>query len=82
MIGRRLFVAVMLFIALCFVALTAFAGSVTFCDVCTPARYVQRGSDLLIYCPGEAQPWLTYKGCKNARVTWDRTKTKIRVVCQ
>jgi hypothetical protein len=62
-------------------AIAAYAGSVTFADVCTPARYVQRGSDLLIYCPGEAQPWLTFKGCPKARVTWDRTKTKVTIVC-
>jgi hypothetical protein len=80
--NNKLFMAVMLAIAILFVALTALAGSVTFADVCTPTRYVQKGSDLLIYCPGEAQPWLTFKGCKGARVTWDRTKTKIRVVCQ
>jgi hypothetical protein len=80
--NNKLFMAVMLAIAILFVALTAFAGSVTFADVCVPTRYVQRGADLLIYCPGEAQPWLTFRGCKGARVTWDRTKTKIRVVCQ
>jgi len=25
---------------------------------------------------------MTFRGCKAARVTWDRTKTKVRVVCQ
>jgi hypothetical protein len=79
---ERQVLACLLAISLLFAALSVMAGSVTFADVCQPARYVQKGSDLLIYCPGEAQPWLTYKGCKGARVTWDRTKTKIKVVCQ
>jgi hypothetical protein len=80
--SERQVLAWLLAIALLFACLHAFAGSVTFADVCVPTRYVQRGSDLLIYCPGEALPWLTFKGCKSARVTWDRAKTKVRVVCQ
>jgi hypothetical protein len=79
---ERQVLACLLAISLLFAALSVMAGSVTFADVCQPTRYVQRGSDLLIYCPGEARPWLTYKGCKGARVTWDRTKTKVKVVCQ
>jgi hypothetical protein len=80
--NNKLFMAVMLAIAILFVALTALAGSVTFADVCQPAKYVQRGADLLIYCPNQVAPWLTFRGCKGARVTWDRTQTKIKVVCQ
>ena len=46
----------------------AWAGSVTFADVCEPARFRQVGADLLIYCTGQAAPWLTYKGCPKASV--------------
>jgi hypothetical protein len=80
--NNKLFMAVMLAIAILFVALTALAGSVTFADVCVPAKYVQRGSDLQIYCPNQTLPWMTVKGCAKARVTWDRTQTKVKIVCQ
>jgi hypothetical protein len=81
MIERQVLVS-LLAIALLFAALTAVAGSVTFADVCVPARYVQKGSDLLIYCPNQTLPWMTVKGCKGARVTWDASKTKVKIVCQ
>ena len=82
MLTERQVLAILLAITLLFACLSAFAGSVTFADVCTPARYVQRGPDLLIYCPGQATPWMTFKGCKNARVTWDRTQSRVKVTCQ
>lgn len=82
MLTERQVLAILLAITLLFACLSAFAGSVTFADVCVPARYVQRGPDLLIYCPGQATPWMTFKGCKNARVTWDRTQSRVKVTCQ
>ena len=81
MTANRLAVLVLLVICALFVG-AAFAGSVTFADVCTPARYVQRGPDLLIFCPNQAAPWMTFKGCRNARVTWDRTQSRVKVTCQ
>ena len=60
----------------------AVAGSLTFADVCTPARYVQRGTDLLVYCADRTWPWLTLKNCRNARVTLDRTKTRVTINCE
>ena len=46
----------------------AWAGGITFADVCEPPRFRQVGPDLLIYCPGQATPWLTWRNCKSATV--------------
>lgn len=52
-------------------AAVAYARNVTFAEVCEgrePPRFVQKGSDLLIYCQGELSPWMTYKDCPRASV--------------
>lgn len=81
----RLTALILLAIALVFIgyAASASAGSVTFAQVCSGATYRQVGADLQVWCPGNTKlPWLTYKGCKNARVTWDRTQSRVKVTCQ
>ena len=35
----------------------AAAGEVSFCRVCSGARFVQTKTALLIYCPGAERPW-------------------------
>ena len=62
----RLTALILICIALLFIANVAFAGSVTFANMCAGARYVQKGPDLQIWCG--SQLWLTYKGCARARV--------------
>lgn len=49
----------------------AAAGEVSFCRVCSGARFVQTRSALLIYCPNAERPWLTYEGCPKAIVLRD-----------
>ena len=55
----------------CTFAATVIAGSVTFARVCNGYRIAQKGPDLLIYCPAQTFPWLTYKNCKWATASKD-----------
>jgi hypothetical protein len=80
MLSERQALAILLGISLLFAALSAFAGSVTFADVCSGARFVQAKNDLQIYCPGQALPWMTYKGCPKARVL-KTSNGNVRVTC-
>ena len=45
--------------ALFAVAVEATAGSVTFADVCSGYVLKMPVNDLLIYCPGQTEPWMT-----------------------
>lgn len=47
------------------------ASTVTFCDVCAGYTVSKRGNDVLIRCPGQPvdRPWMTFKDCRNPRVT-------------
>jgi hypothetical protein len=60
----------------------AWAGQITVPGVCQPSRYVQRGADLLIYCPQQAAPRITVKACRNARVMWNRSAGRVTVTCR
>ena len=78
----RLTALILLAIAATFVlyAASAAAGSVTFANVCSGARFKQVGDDLQITCPGSTKPWLTYKGCRQARVLRDGAGN-FKVIC-
>jgi hypothetical protein len=59
------------------VALLAFAAAaygvpLTFCNVCDGARFVQKGEDLQIICPGQTTPFFTFKGCTKPKVKKDK----------
>ena len=41
----------------------AAAASITFADVCEPARFVAKEGRLEIYCQGQTVPWLTLADC-------------------
>lgn len=84
MSGQRLFMAILFVIAVCLVALVGYAhaGAITVPNVCQPSRYVQRGADLLIYCPQQTAPRITVKRCPNARVMWNRAAGRVTVTCR
>jgi hypothetical protein len=80
--SERQVLAILLGISLLFACLSAFAGSITIPNVCQPSRYVQRGKDLLIYCPWQAAPRITVKECRNARVMWNKPAGRVTVTCR
>jgi hypothetical protein len=57
------------------------ARPVTFCDVCKNYMISKKGDDVYIRCPGEPldKPWMTFKDCKNPKVT--RTATMVTITC-
>lgn len=59
---------------------SAEARSVTFADVCSNYTISRRGDDLLIRCPGEKEPWMTIKECKNPRAK--RSGSKVTIFCE
>lgn len=55
------------------VASHARAAGISFCNVCNGARFVAKGGDLLVICPGKTEPWMTFKGCSKPSVKKDRS---------
>lgn len=56
----------------CVAATAAMAGSVKFADLCPGYRFaMSKKGDLLVYCPGQAEPWMTFPACAKPRVTSD-----------
>lgn len=52
------------------ISVGATAGSVTFADVCSNYILKMPQNDLLIFCPGQTEPWMTipnFRFCKSRR---------------
>jgi len=75
-------VSVIIVVALILMALTAldaWARPLKLCDVCDGFTVSKRGDDVLIRCPGQTEPWMTFKNCKSPRVT--RKGNNVTVTC-
>jgi len=70
---------VLLALAVILYAVTAQAGGVTFCNVCTGYTISKRGDDVLIRCPGVRDPWMTFKNCKTPKAT--RVGANLTLTC-
>jgi len=56
------------------------AAPLRFCDVCAGYTISKRGDDVLIRCPGVADPWLTIKNCRNPNA--QRDGSNLTITCQ
>ena len=68
-------------LAACLAVPALAAKPITFCGVCPGYMISKKGNDVLIRCPGEPldKPWMTFKDCKNPKVT--RTPTMVTINC-
>ena len=56
-----------------------FAGAVSFCGVCDNYKLVQKGQDLLIMCPPNPVPIMTYKNCVNPKAK--KVAGEVNITC-
>jgi len=75
---RARFVVLLAFAVILYAA-TAHAAGVTFCDVCSGYTISKRGDDVLIRCPGQKDPWMTFKNCLNPKAK--RVGANLTITC-
>lgn len=57
----------------------AFARPLSITNLCEGFTISQRGNDVLLRCPGDATPFMTFKGC--TRPVVQRSKYSVTITC-